>query len=76
MSICAVVGCANQGRKSKADSDVNVIPYHRFPKDETLRTMWINYCCLIDQINVKMRGYFPLILTKAALFVTYNRVHQ
>ena len=53
MTGCAVVGCANRGHKSKADSDVGVISYHRLPKDETLRTVWINYCCQKDQINVK-----------------------
>ena len=52
MSICAVVGCANRRYKSKADTDASVISYHRFPKDETLRSVWINYCCLKDHISV------------------------
>jgi hypothetical protein len=40
---CSVLGCANKQR-SKSDSYIDLISYHRFPKDENRRIEWINRC--------------------------------
>jgi hypothetical protein len=48
---CAVADCTNWGQNVGL-GDV-VISYHRFPKDDTLRSVWITRCCRKDRLNPK-----------------------
>lgn len=45
MPQCAVISCGNSHRRTKNDSnDESRIRYHRFPPDETVRSLWIIAC--------------------------------
>ena len=45
---CAVAGCDNWWRTD----DSKVTSYHRFPKDDFLRKVWLSRCCRKDVVNV------------------------
>ena len=47
MSHCAIAGCSNNSRRTADNKS-----FHRFPKYDTLRRVWINRCCRKDALNV------------------------
>lgn len=47
---CAVGTCNNSFRKF-SPQDTNYISFHRFPKDEKLRKVWIKACFRKDNFN-------------------------
>jgi len=47
---CAVAGCSNWHGKASCTDEA--LSFHRFPKDEALRKVWINRCCRKDEFNV------------------------
>ena len=46
---CAVAGCDNSWRNDSAKD----LSYHRLPKDEGMRKIWITRCCRKDSFNCK-----------------------